>query len=116
MDTFNVESPGMVKTTSVPANTGVLVAVGVEFGNVATCAPDPTLKNMVFGPSFTTRKLLPLPGNATDELAVDVAEIGNVSDVALNGNVCMSFFLLRHRGVKFVCCSQLDTISKLHPA
>ena len=70
---------------SDPARTGVLVAVGVAFGNVAVCVPDPMDMNALFGPSLTMRIELPRFGSAVEVLALSVTLIGLVLDVAENG-------------------------------
>lgn len=67
------------------------VAVGVAFGRVAVCDPDPTEMKAMLGPSFTTRSVFPALGSAAEELAVDVTVIGSVLDWAENGfRPCMA--------------------------
>lgn len=78
-----------MKITDVDARIGVDVAVALAFGNVAVCDVTPIETNAIFGPSFTMRILSPMPGNATDTLAVDVTITGWVLLVAVNGNGCM---------------------------
>jgi hypothetical protein len=87
---FCIASLGMVKDTSEPANTGVDVLVGVEFGTVAVCVPVPTDKYAMFGPMFTTRSVLPAFGRAVDELAVPVTLTGSVSVLNVKGSWGMS--------------------------
>lgn len=63
---------GIAREISEPARTGVQVATGLEVGGtVAVCTPVPTEMNAVFGPSFTTRSVLPVDGSAV-ELDADV--------------------------------------------
>lgn len=103
---------GMVNTTSSPASTGVLVAVGVAFGRVAVCAVVPMLTKALFGPSLTIRMEFPAIGRAAEVLAVLVTDIGRVFDVAENAIPVGIFYLtnvtiaepcdnLRHYMTKF---------------
>lgn len=84
---LNVALSGMDSVISVLAKIGVLVAVGVAFGNVAVCVPTPIDTNAIFGPSLTIRTELPSDGNAAEVLAVAVTLTGNVLACAENGMV-----------------------------